>query len=121
MNKRHWWLASFSVCAAAASVAAVAQVQRSGGENQKFMQQYQQMAAEKTALQAQVAQMKKELDTAKSDLAATKKERDALKARAGAAASAAATVAQLTASKEVRREEPRSLQAADERAGREIS
>jgi chromosome segregation ATPase len=75
----------------------LAQVQRSGGENQKFMQQYQQMAAEKSALQAQLAQMQKDLEQAKSGLAAANKERDALKRTAGVPAAA---VAQLTASKE---------------------
>jgi chromosome segregation ATPase len=104
MTHRHCWLAApLALCAFAftASVPSHAQVERSGGgETQKIMQQYQQVAAEKTALQAQVAQMKKDLDTAKSDLAAAQKERDALKVRAGGAAAAAATVTQLTASKE---------------------
>jgi len=74
-----------------------AQVQRSGGEAQKFMQQYQQLAGEKTALQAQVAQLQKDLDARKSELAAVKKERDALKAHAGVPAAA---VAQLTSSRD---------------------
>jgi len=75
-----------------------AQTQRSGGgEAQKFMQQYQQLAAEKSALQAQLAQMKKDLDTANTNLEAMKKERDAAKAHAGVPA---ATVAQITASKD---------------------
>jgi DNA repair exonuclease SbcCD ATPase subunit len=75
-----------------------AQVQRSGGESQKFMQQYQQIAADKSALQAQLAQVQKDLDAAKSEVAAVKKERDLLKARpAGVPASAAA---QLTAAKD---------------------
>jgi chromosome segregation ATPase len=104
MTQRHCWLAApLTVCAFALTAGAPshAQVERSGGgETQKIMQQYQQVAAEKTALQAQVAQMKKDLDTAKSDLAAAKKERDTLKVRAGGAAAAAATVTQLTASKE---------------------
>jgi chromosome segregation ATPase len=102
MIRRHSWLsASLAVCAVTASMLSHAQVQRSGGgENQKFMQQYQQIAAEKTALQSQVAQMTKDLDTAKSDLAAMKRERDALKARVGGAAATAAAVAQLTTSKE---------------------
>ena len=80
-----------------------AQVQRSGGEAQKFMQQYQQLAAEKSALQGELAQAKKELDAAKADLTATKKDRDALKsqARNAAASTVSATaLAQLTASKE---------------------
>jgi chromosome segregation ATPase len=76
---------------------ATAQVQRSGGEAQKFMQQYQQLAAEKAALQAQLDQTKKDLDAAKADLGTMKKERDALKAHVGVPA---AEVAQLTASKE---------------------
>jgi chromosome segregation ATPase len=76
---------------------AYAQVQRSGGEAQKFMQQYQQMAAEKTALQGQVEQMKKDLDAANASLAAVKKERDLLKARPAGASPA--DVAALTASK----------------------
>jgi chromosome segregation ATPase len=104
MAKRHCWLAApLAVCAVALTAGAPshAQVQRSGGgEMQKIMQQYQQVAAEKTALQAQVEQMKKDLDSAKTDLAAVKKERDALKVRAGGTAAAAATVAQLTASKD---------------------
>ena len=75
-----------------------AQVQRSGGESQKFMQQYQQIAADKSALQAQLAQVQKDLDAAKGELAAVKKDRDLLKARpAGVPAGA---VAQLTASKD---------------------
>ena len=37
-----------------------AQTQRSGGEAQRFMQQYQQIAAEKAALQGQVAQLQKD-------------------------------------------------------------
>jgi chromosome segregation ATPase len=104
MAKRHCWLAApLTVCAVAlaAGAPARAQVQRSGGgEMQKIMQQYQQVAAEKTALQAQVEQMKKDLDSAKTDLVAVKKERDALKVRAGGTAAAAATVAQLSASKD---------------------
>jgi len=104
MTQRHCWLAAPLTIGAFAftlSVPSHAQVERSGGgETQKIMQQYQQVAAEKTALQAQVAQMKKDLDAAKSDLATAKKERDALKVRAGGAAAAAATVTQLTASKE---------------------
>jgi len=70
--------------------AAYAQTQRSGGESQKFMQQYQQLSAERTALQAQVAQQKKDLDAAKADLAAMRKERDMLKSQAGASAAAVA-------------------------------
>jgi chromosome segregation ATPase len=76
---------------------AQAQTQRSGGETQKFIQQYQQLAAEKTALQAQATQMKKDLDTAQAELVAVKKERDALKSRAGGSTS---QMAQLTAGKE---------------------
>jgi chromosome segregation ATPase len=102
MAKRHCWLtAPLTVCAVAltAGAPAQAQVQRSGGgEMQKIMQQYQQVAAEKTALQAQVEQTKMDLDSA--ELAAVKKERDALKARAGGTAAAAATVAQLAASRD---------------------
>ena len=85
----------------AAAGTARAQTQRSGGESQRIMQQYQQVSAEKTALQAQVAQMKKDLDGAKAELAAAKKERDELKARAaGSSAVAAQQVAQVNASKE---------------------
>jgi chromosome segregation ATPase len=78
-----------------------AQVERSGGEAQKFMQQYQQVAAEKTALQAQLAQAKKDLDAANAELAAVKKERDAAKAHVGIspAALAQATTAKETAEK----------------------
>jgi chromosome segregation ATPase len=75
-----------------------AQVQRSGGDAQKFMQQYQQIAAERTALQAQLTQALKDLEAAKVDLAAVKKERDALKSRS--AGVPAQQVAQLIASKE---------------------
>ena len=104
MTNRHCWLAApLTVCVFAftAGTPSQAQVQRSGGgEMQKIMQQYQQVAAEKTALQGQLEQMKKDLDAAKADLASMKKERDALKAHAGGAAAAAATVAQLTASRE---------------------
>jgi chromosome segregation ATPase len=77
-----------------------AQTQRSGGESQRLMQQYQQLAAEKTSLQAQLAQMKKDLDSAQSDLAAVKKERDALKARSTVSAAAAAQLAQANTSRE---------------------
>jgi len=80
----------------AAPIGLHAQTQRSGGEAQKFMQQYQQLAGEKAALQAQVDKMKKDLDAAKSDLAAMTKERDALKMHAGGSTAA---IAQLTASK----------------------
>jgi chromosome segregation ATPase len=105
MTKPHRWaaipLAVLAFALAASAPPTHAQVERScGGEMQKIMQQYQQVAAEKTALQAQAAQMKTDLDTAKSELAAVKKERDALKVRAGGAATAAAAVAQLNASKE---------------------
>lgn len=76
---------------------AMAQTERSGGEAQRFMQQYQQIAAEKTALQGQLAQMKKDLDGANAQVAALKKERDELKAHAGGSAAA---IAQANASKE---------------------
>lgn len=90
------------LCALTISGPCLAQVERSGGggENQRIMQQYQQLAAQKSALQAQVEQMKKDLDAANAELAATKKERDALKARAGAATANAAGIAQLTASRD---------------------
>jgi chromosome segregation ATPase len=83
-----------------AASAAHAQTQRSGGDTQKFMQQYQQIAAEKTSLQAQVAQMKKDLDAAQTELAAVKKDRDALKQHAGSSAAAAAALTAMTASKQ---------------------
>jgi chromosome segregation ATPase len=67
-----------------------AQTQRSGGEGQKIMQQYQQVAAEKTALQTQLAQMKKDLDAANAELAAVKKERDVAKSHVGIAPAALA-------------------------------
>src|ERR1700730_17134308 len=94
-----------------------AQVQRSGGESQKFMQQYQQIAADKSALQAQLAQVQKDLDAAKGELAAVKKDRDLLKARpAGVPASAAA---QLTAAKDAaERSLEQSKQRMTELAGR---
>jgi chromosome segregation ATPase len=92
----------FAITALAATVLgsspAIPQVERSGGEAQKFMQQYQQMAAEKTALQGQLEKAKKDLDAASSELAAVKKERDALKAHPPGASPAA--VAQLTADKD---------------------
>jgi chromosome segregation ATPase len=102
MKSHHLATAAVAAWLIAECGSANAQVQRSGGgEAQKFMQQYQQLAAEKTALQTQVTQMKKDLDSAKTDLAAMKKERDVLKAqKAHAAGVPAATVAQLTASKE---------------------
>jgi chromosome segregation ATPase len=74
-----------------------AQTQRSGGEAQKFMQQYQQLAAEKTALQGQLEKMKKDLDAADASLDAVKKERDLLKARPVGVSPA--SLAALTASK----------------------
>jgi len=80
-----------------ATSAVHAQTERSGGEAQKFMQQYQQLAAEKTAMQGQMAQMKKDLDAAQAEVAAVKKERDALKAHAGGSAAA---VTQVTASRD---------------------
>jgi chromosome segregation ATPase len=85
-----------AAASAAAPSAVFAQTQRSGGEAQKFMQQYQQISGEKAALQAQVEKLKKDLDAANAGLAAMTKERDALKAQAGGSA---AVVAQLTASK----------------------
>jgi chromosome segregation ATPase len=92
--------AGFALTMVLAAAPAQAQSQRSGGETQKFMQQYQQIAAEKTALQAQVAQMKKDLDAAQTELAATKKERDDLKKHAGSSAAAAAQLTALSASKQ---------------------
>ena len=77
--------------------AALAQVERSGGEMQKIMQQYQQVSAEKTALQAQLEQSKKALDTANAELAAVKKERDAAKTHVGVSPAA---LAQATSAKE---------------------
>jgi len=74
-----------------------AQIERSGGEAQRFMQQYQQIASEKTALQGQLAQSKKELDNANAQIAALKKERDELKAHASGSAAA---VDQATAAKD---------------------
>lgn len=70
--------------------ATFAQSQRSGGEAQKFMQQYQQLSAERTALQAQLADAQKQLDATKAELAAARKERDALKANAGGSVAAIA-------------------------------
>ena len=75
-----------------------AQVQRSGGDNQRILQQYQQLAAEKTALQAQLAQMKSDLDKATADLKSMKKERDALKSHP--AGPSPAVVAQANAAKD---------------------
>jgi chromosome segregation ATPase len=92
---RHITMA-LTALAVLAAAHAPAQTQRSGGEAQKMMQQYQQLAAEKTGLQAQVAQLQKDLDAAKAALAAMKKERDASKAQSGATAAA---VAQANAAK----------------------
>jgi len=94
MNPR---LSTLGLLALLATASVHAQTERSGGEAQKFMQQYQQLAAEKTAMQAQMAQMKKDLDAAQAELAAAKKERDALKAHANGSTAA---VAQVTASKD---------------------
>lgn len=85
------------VAVVSAAAPARAQVERSGGEAQKFMQQYQQVASEKIALQAQLDKMKKDLDAAQAELATAKKARDALKARTGASAE---EVAKITASKD---------------------
>jgi chromosome segregation ATPase len=93
----HRSAALVSSLALLASFTAQAQVQRSGGEAQKFMQQYQQLSSEKTALQAQLEQMKKDLDGAKTELTAVQKERDALKKRPPQISET--SVAQLTASK----------------------
>src|ERR1700722_6529913 len=91
---RHWAIAVFAALILCRNVPSPGQVQRSGGgENQKFMQQYQQMAAEKTALQAQLAQMKKDLDAANAELVAVKKERDAAKAHVGVSPAALAQAA----------------------------
>jgi chromosome segregation ATPase len=100
---KHRFLAG-ALCAAyllQSPPAAHAQAQRSGGEAQKFMQQYQQIAAEKTALQTQLTQTKKDLDAANAELAAVKKERDAAKAHIGIppAALVEATSAKETAEK----------------------
>jgi chromosome segregation ATPase len=98
MKKSHSLGAAVIMLTILAAQSLHAQAQRSGGETQKFMQQYQQLAAEKTELQAQLAQSKKDLDAAKSDLAAMKKERDALKARPAGADPT--IVARLTSAKD---------------------
>ncbi|HEY2684383.1 MAG TPA: hypothetical protein VGI93_12785 [Steroidobacteraceae bacterium] len=72
---------------------AQAQTQRSGGEAQRFMQQYQQISAEKAALQGQLADLQKDLDATKAQLAAAKKDHDAQQGRASASAAAAVTQA----------------------------
>src|SRR5271166_1892746 len=97
MSKHSTKIAGMLLAASCAITPVSAQVQRSGGESQKFMQQYQQVAAEKTALQAQLAQMKKDLDAANAELATVKKERDAAKAHAGVPPAA---LAQATSGKE---------------------
>ena len=94
---RHCTLTVAAIVALAADNPAPAQTQRSGGESQKIMQQYQQLAAERSALQEQLAQARKDLDDAKADLAATKKERDALKSRTELATGA---IAQANTSKQ---------------------
>lgn len=81
-----------------AGTAGHAQVERSGGDNQRIMQQFQQLASEKTALQAQLAQLRSDLDKATADLAALRKERDALKKRPEGPSPA--VVAQLTAARD---------------------
>jgi chromosome segregation ATPase len=98
MPRQHWKILGLlgAVACGGAPAGLQAQTQRSGGDAQKFMQQYQQLAGEKAALQAQVEKMKKDLDGAKADLAGMTKERDALKAHSGGSA---AVLAQLTASK----------------------
>ena len=98
MPRLHWKILGVlgAMACTGAPAGLHAQTQRSGGDAQKFMQQYQQLAAEKASLQAQVEKMKKDLDGAKADLAGITKERDALKAHAGGSAAA---LAQLTASK----------------------
>jgi chromosome segregation ATPase len=97
MSGRHRIQIAFCAAMLGASTSVYPQAQRSGGEAQKFMQQYQQLAGEKTALQTQVGQLQKDLDAQKSELAAVKKERDALKEHAGVPAAA---VTQLTASRD---------------------
>jgi chromosome segregation ATPase len=99
VNEHFFAAAALAVAMAGVNSDAHAQTQRSGGEAQKFMQQYQQLSAEKTGLQGQVAQLQRDLDAAKGELAAVKKERDALK-RAHAGGVPAAAVSKLTASKE---------------------
>jgi chromosome segregation ATPase len=83
-----------------ATPCAWAQVERSGGESQRIMQQYQQLASEKTALQAQLAQMKKDLDGAQTELTAAKKERDELKARLSGSTAEAAKLAEANAARQ---------------------
>src|ERR1700730_5412238 len=91
MRHRYWVTLAFAASIGSMHAPLYAQVQRSsGGEVQKFMQQYQQVAAEKTALQTQLAQMKKDLDAANAELAAVKKERDAAKSHVGIAPAALA-------------------------------
>lgn len=94
---QHVAILILSLAMAAMAAPVHAQTERGGGDAQKFMQQYQQLSSEKTALQAQMAQMKKDLDSAQAELTGIRKERDALKARQG---ESAATLTQLTASKE---------------------
>ena len=97
MSRQTGCLLFIAIASCCLAAPAAAQTQRSGGEAQKFMQQYQQLAAEKTALQGQVAQMKKDLDAAHAEVAAVKKERDIAKAHPGVSP---AVVAQATSAKE---------------------
>jgi chromosome segregation ATPase len=99
VNNDFFAAAVLAVALAGMASNAGAQTQRSGGEAQKFMQQYQQLAAEKTSLQGQVAQLQKDLEAAKAEVAAVTKERDVLK-KAHAGGVPAAAVSKLTASKE---------------------
>lgn len=109
MSRQAWWMVGFLLTTVSVEMPVYAQTQRSGGEAQKFMQQYQQLAAEKTALQAQVAQLKKDLDASHTELAAVKKERDVAKARAGVspAAAAQATNAKETAERNLEQSKQR--------------
>jgi chromosome segregation ATPase len=76
----------------------LAQTQRSGGgENQRIVQQYQQLAAAKTELETQVATLKHDLDAAHAELATVKKDRDSLKAHAS---TVGASIPALTAGKQ---------------------
>ena len=72
-------LASVACCLGAVPVSA--QVARSGGGDQRAVQQLQALAQERTALQSENGKLKKDLETAQADAKAARAERDALKAK----------------------------------------
>ncbi|MFC4308012.1 hypothetical protein ACFPN2_02860 [Steroidobacter flavus] len=79
---------------------ATAQVQRSGNDNARVMQQLQQLTAEKTAMQAENARLKTDVENLKTQLASaaaalSASEQRAKKVAAGATAKESAAVQEL--------------------------